>query len=95
MADGSVTYTVTVDAATAARFDAAALEAGVAAEALVIELIEDAVRAPGMTEAAERFQFEQATIALADYDRTGYFVDGRTALDAFVAEVEARAMLRR
>ena len=95
MADGAVTYTVTVDAATAERFNAAAREAGVAPETFAAELIEDVGAAVGMSEAARKFQFDQATIALAEYDRTGRFVDGQTVLDAFVAKVEARAALRR
>ncbi|MES2860238.1 MAG: hypothetical protein V4701_02130 [Pseudomonadota bacterium] len=94
MADGAVTYNVTVDAATAKRLDAAAREAGVAPEAFVVDLIEDAADGPGMSEAARRFQHEQSLIALADYDNTGKSVDAKTALDAFVAEVEARAALR-
>lgn len=95
MADGAVTYTVTVDAETAERFDAAARQAGVAPEAFVVELIEDAARLPGMSETAYRYQHEQALIALAEHDQTGQSVDARSALDAFVAGVEARAALRR
>ncbi len=91
MADGAVTYSVTVDAATAERLDAAAREAGVAPEALVVEILEDAAAWPVVAETARRFQHDAATRALDEYDRTGESVDAGPALDAFVAKVEARA----
>lgn len=67
MADGAVTLTVTLDDATAARLDAAAREAGVSPETLVVGMIEDAAR-PGDLDAERR---ELARIALAEYDQTG------------------------
>ncbi len=85
MADGSVTYTVTVDAATAERLDAAAREAGVAPEAFVVDLIEDAADWPGVSEATRQYQHEQSLIALAEYDRTGVAFP----LDDVLAEVRA------
>jgi predicted transcriptional regulator len=67
MADGAVTLTVTLDDAIAARLEAAAREAGMSPEALVVGMIEDAAR-PGDLDAERR---ELARIALADYDQTG------------------------
>lgn len=62
--------------------------------------VEDwAARRLGMAKEASPFVrgYSDATEALkrlAEYDRTGDFVDGEEALNAFVAEVEARAAAR-
>ncbi|MFC5345364.1 hypothetical protein ACETK8_09095 [Brevundimonas staleyi] len=89
MADGAVTYTVTVDAATAERLDAAARDAGIEPEAFVLDLIEDAAGRSSVSEAARRFQHEQATLALAHYDRTGIAYPLEDVLKEFRADVEA------
>lgn len=63
--------------------------------------IEDwATRRLGLSEEAAPFtraddDASEALRRLARYDETGEFVDGDEALNAFVAEVEARAATRR
>lgn len=90
MADGA--FTVKLDAETTARLRRAAELAGqspedYAAEALASALVEG--QDGGVPE-----QAAEAMRRLADYDRTGAFVDGDLALDRFVARVEAQAARR-
>lgn len=86
MADGAVTLTVTLDDATAARLDAAAREAGVSPETLVVGMIEDAAR-PGDLDAERR---ELARIALAEYDQTGVALPLEDVLRDVRADLNAR-----
>jgi len=86
MADGAVTLTLTLASATAARLNAAAREAGVGPEALILDLIEDAA-SPRDLDAERR---ELARIALAEYDQTGLSHPLEDVLEDVRFELNAR-----
>jgi hypothetical protein len=61
-------------------------------------IVEAAFAPDGLAEEAAAFQgahdWTEANRRLAEYDRTGEFVDAETALDAFVAAVDSDAARR-
>lgn len=90
MADGAIT--LTLDDETVRRLDEAARRAGVSPEAYAADLLSAVV-----TEEATGIgphDWTEANRRLAEYDRTGEFLEAGPALDAFVAEIEARASRR-
>ena len=90
MADGAIT--LTLDDETVRRRDEAARRAGVTPEAYAAGLLSAVVT----EEAGETplHDWTEANRRLAEYDRTGEFVEAGPALDAFVAEVRARTSQR-
>lgn len=99
MADDVLTITVTLDERTAARVKAAADEIGMPLEQYVAETMADHAEHPvrlhdrAMVEGEPGWR--EAKDALEHYDRTGEYVDAEPAMNAFVAEVDARAARRR
>lgn len=90
------------------RAEAAAAAAGLSIEAWVAECIVDALPPTGVaevaspfdaadlrTDAARRFQREQARIALAEYDRTGVSIPLEEALATFDDALEAALARKR
>lgn len=68
------------------------------AEAYAAQILERALAADGVKEDAAVFQsahdWTEADRRLAEYDRTGEYIDAAEFLDAFVADVEARIAAR-
>lgn len=99
MADGVLTITVTLDERTAARVKAAAAEIGMPLEQYVAESMADRIEPPlpitdrAMVEGEPGWR--EAMDALDHYDRTGEYLEAESAMNAFVAEVDARAARRR
>ncbi len=93
MSDRSVTITLSDNLLR--RLTVAAEAAGLSVEAFAAEILTAALAPDGMAEDAAAFQgahdWTEADRRLADYDRTGDSVDAETALDAFVAAVDADA----
>jgi hypothetical protein len=90
MADGA--YLLKLDEATSIRLRQAAQEAGLSPEDYAAGTLSSVLGAgPHITSVRD---VSEATRRLADYDRTGVFVDGDEALDAFVKTVEMRAARR-
>ena len=91
--------TVIPSAETFRRLTDAAEAAGVTVEAYAALIIERALELDGVKEDAAVFQnahdWTEADRRLAEYDRTGEYLDAGEALDAFVASVDARAAARR
>ncbi|CAN5239092.1 hypothetical protein BH10PSE1_BH10PSE1_26630 [soil metagenome] len=85
MADGALT--LNLDDATARRLADAARQAGMTPEAYALERILADLTPPA-------HDWTEADRRLAEYDRTGEFIDAAEALDAFVASVDARAAAR-
>jgi len=94
--------TIQLDAATVARANAEATALNLTVEAYLSWFIATELSATGVaedvslfeaadlrTEAARRFQREQARIALAEYDRTGVSIPLEDALATFDATLEA------
>lgn len=94
--------TIEIDESLRTHLDAAAEAAGLSAEHYVLKIIEDALLSPGFsedattfegpdqrTEAARRYQREQAGIALAEYRRTGESIPLEEALSRFDDALEA------
>jgi len=94
---------IELDEPTAARLETAAAAASLSVEAYVMEVIKAALSSPGFaedvgafdgpddrTEAAKRYQREQAEIALAEYDRMGVSFPLEDVLRDFRADLEAR-----
>lgn len=88
--------TIRLDAALVERAEAAASATGLSVEDYLVEVIAAALRVRGVaddvapfealdvrTEAAKRFQREQAEIALAEYRRTGESIPLEEALAQF------------
>lgn len=80
------------------RLPVAAEAAGLSVEACAAQILERALADDGVKEDAAVFQsahdWTEADRRLAEYDRTGEYVDADEALDAFVASVDARAARR-
>lgn len=80
------------------RLTVAAEAAGLSVEAFAAMIVKAAFAPDGLAEEAAAFEgapdWTQADRRLADYDRTGEFVDAETALDAFVAAVDSDAARR-
>lgn len=89
MADGPLI--LNLDESTDRRLQEAARDAGISREAYAAKAIASTLPVGLQT---QRFDVEEATRRLEDYDRTGDYLDGEAVLDAFVAEVEARAACR-
>lgn len=100
--------TIALDGSTMARVEAAAASAGLSVDDYVLEIIEAALSAPGVaehgaafegpdqrTEAARRYQREQAELALAEYDRTGVSIPLEDALRTFDDALEAALARKR
>ena len=85
MADGALT--LNLDDETTRKLDVAAHLAGMTPEAYVLDRL-----AADLT--AHRLDWTEADRRLAEYDRTGQFVDAVDTLDAFVARVDDRAARR-
>ena len=95
--------TLSLDAATLARVEAAAAAEGLSIEVWMARRVIDALPPPGVaedaapfdladprTEAAKLYQREQALIALAEYDRTGVSFPLEDVLRDVRADLEAR-----
>jgi predicted transcriptional regulator len=81
MADGSVT--IEIDAATAARLKSAAEAAGRSPDEHASLLLAEALRAVDD-------DWAETKAALAEYDRTGEYIDAETAMAQFRAHLVAR-----
>ena len=99
---------IELDELTAARLETAAAAASLSVEAYVMEVIKAALSSPGFaedagvfdgpddrTDAAKRYQREQAEIALAEYDRTGVSFPLEDVLKTFDDALEAALARKR
>lgn len=99
---------IELDEPTAARLENAAAAASLSVEAYVMEALKAALSSPGFaedagafdgpddrTEAAKRYQREQAEIALAEYDRTGVSFPLEDVLKTFDDALEAALARKR
>lgn len=99
---------IELDEPTAARLETAAAAANLSVEAYVMEALKAALSSPGFaedvgafdgpddrTDAAKRYQREQAEIALAEYDRTGVSFPLEDVLKTFDDALEAALARKR
>ena len=91
MADGAPnrTFILTLDATLASEFEKTAREAGSDAEGFLFDIVVDTLAHRHLgdlrTDAARKWQDEQAAIALGEYDRTGEYI----TLEDWSAELKA------
>ncbi len=99
--------TIALDEPTQARLEAAAADAGLSLEDYLVGLISDSLSNRGVaedvtafegpddrTEETRRYQREQATLALAEYDRTGVSFPLEEVLADLRADLETRLASR-
>ena len=96
MADSVLTVTPSPD--TLRRLASAAEAAGVSIEIYAARILERALPPEGVAKDAAVFQsahdWTEADRRLAEYDRTGEYLDAAEFFDAFLADVETRIAAR-